>query len=204
MSSREPSCRYLLQFLETSLDEMGQVSLANVLAKAGMPVEWANPERVRSLRGADTARVFAGLQHATRTYYGRGARGALMRTGRALWERLVQQASLPLKIRTSMVQVRPASARLEPALGVLIGLLGVQRGEVTVHRVDQYLVLEDRASPTTLGQSEGAPICYVTLGMAQACLLWATGGEYDIEETRCRANGSEACEFRILTEVERI
>jgi len=29
-------------------------------------------------------------------------------------------------------------------------------------------------------------------------LFWATGKEHDIEETSCRANGEEACEFKII------
>jgi predicted hydrocarbon binding protein len=57
----------------------------------------------------------------------------------------------------------------------------------------------DRASPTTLGQREENPICYVTLGMLQACLSWATGVDYDIEEIACRGCGDEACAFKIHT-----
>jgi predicted hydrocarbon binding protein len=68
---------------------------------------------------------------------------------------------------------------------------------MTVHTLDQDLLLSDRVSPGTLDQSEAHPICYVTLGMVQACLRWATGMEYDIEETSCRAVGEETCEFRI-------
>ena len=198
MSRGEACCRYLPDFLGTVLDEMGRAPLTNLLGKAGAPGEWSDPDHIRSLHGVEAARVFAGLQRALRIYYGRGARGSLIRTGRALWERLLGQAPLPLKVRAGVVRASPTHARLQPALGLLTGLLGVGSGDITIRRVERGLVLQDRASPTTLGQSEEYPICYVTLGMLQACTLWATGVESDVEETRCRACGEGACEFEIV------
>jgi len=179
------------------LEEVGQRSLTNVLAKAGMPAEWADMDHINALGGLESAQVFAGIQRGLRIYYGRGARGTLIRTGRTLWERLMRAAPLAVKIRSGVVRALPPPARLQPALGLLTGLLGVRRGEVTVRQLEPELLLIDRASPGTLGQNEESPVCYVTLGLLHACLLWATGVEYDLEEISCRASGDEACEFKI-------
>jgi predicted hydrocarbon binding protein len=64
--------------------------------------------------------------------------------------------------------------------------------------MDLDLLLADKTSPGTLGQNESEPICYVTLGLLRECLFWATGQEHDIEEISCRANGAQACEFKII------
>jgi predicted hydrocarbon binding protein len=198
VNQKMPSCRYLPQFVKAVLGEVGQGSLANVLAKAGMPGEWVDFDHINMLGGIESARAYAGIQSALRTYYGRGARGTLIRTGRALWDRFMQEAPFAVKLRSGLARTLPPKARIQPALKVLTVLLGSQRGDVTVYPMDPDLLLIDRASPGTLGQSEGTPVCYVTLGLLHACLLWAAGVEYDIEEISCRANGGGACEFKIL------
>jgi predicted hydrocarbon binding protein len=102
-----------------------------------------------------------------------------------------------MKAQSKFVFGLPVNARLKPALELLAKLLADQRGDVTVHTMDLDLLLVDKASPGTLGQSESERICYVTLGLLRECLHWATGQEHDIEETSCRANGEDTCEFKI-------
>ncbi len=175
-----------------------QESLSNLLEKAGAPPDWSDPTHVGALSGTTTAETYAGLQKAMRTYFGRGARGFLIRVGRNLWKRLLDDASLPLKTQSKILPGLPLNARRKSALKMLASLLGNQRGDVTVHTLDLDLLLVDGPSPGTLGQDGAGRICYVTLGLLRECLFWATGQEHDIEETSCRANGEEACEFKIV------
>ena len=105
---------------------------------------------------------------------------------------------LALKAQSKILFGLPVNARRKAALGILAKLIGHKRGDVTVHSLDLDLLLADKASPGTLGQNESGHICYVTLGLLRECLYWATGQEHDIEETSCRANGEEACEFKIV------
>ena len=197
MSKRTLSRRFLHQFAQITVAEVGQDHLAAILMKAGLPSEWAAPANLSSLDEVAAAEAYAGLQKAMRAYYGRGARGILMRVGSKLWERLLDGASLPLKTQARLLRKLPLRARRKAALELLANLLGAQKGDVTVHTLDLDLLLADHASPGALGQSETGRICYVTLGLLRECLFWATGQEHDIEETSCRANGEEACEFKI-------
>jgi predicted hydrocarbon binding protein len=199
MSSRTLSSRFLHHFVETIANELEQENLSIVLEKAGLPPDWSDPARWSSLDGATAAEAYAGLQKAMRTYYGRGARGILIRVGGNLWKRLLEHASLAEKAQSKILFGLPANARRKAALELLAKLLGDQRGDVTLHTLDLDLLLADKASPGTLGQNEPERICYVTLGMLRECLYWATGQEHDIEEISCRANGGDACEFKITT-----
>ncbi len=196
MNDRTLSSRFLLLFVETIAAELGPENLAIVLEKAGLPPDLSGPARWGPLNGA-TAETYAGLQKALRTYYGRGARGILMRVGSNMWMRLLRQAPLGMKAQSKLVLGLPVNARRKSALELLAKLLADQRGDVTVHTLDLDLLLADKASPGTLGQSESDPICYVTLGLVRECLHWATGQEHDVEETSCRAKGADACEFKI-------
>ena len=197
MSERTLSGHVLRQFVQALDSELGTESLSNLLEKAGSSSEWSDPIHVGALNSTDAAETYAGLQKAVRTYFGRGARGFLIRVGRNLWKRLLDDAPLPLKAQSKIMPGLPLDARRKSALKVLASLLGNQRGDVTVHTLDLDLLLVDGPSPGTLGQDRSGRICYVTLGLLRECLYWATGQEYDIEETSCRANGEEACEFKI-------
>lgn len=197
MSNRTLSGHFLHQFVDTIASELGQDNLSIVLEKAGLPSDWSDPVRWESLTRTTPIEAYAGLQKAMRTYYGRGARGILIRVGGGLWKRLLEDAPLTVKAQSKIILGLPINARRKAALDVLARLMGGQKGDVTVHTLDLDLLLSDKASPGTLGQNESEHICYVTLGLLRECLYWATGQEYDIEETSCRANGEEACEFRI-------
>jgi len=198
MSERTLSPRFLHQFVQTTAAELGQENLSTVLMKAGLSSDWGTPTHLDSLDEVVTAEAYAGLQQAMRTYYGRGARGILMRVGSKLWNCLLGEASLPLKAQSKMLRGLPLNARRKAALELLANLLGSKKGDVTVHTLDLDLLLADHASPGTLKQAESEHICYVTLGLLRECLFWATGQEHDIEETSCRANGEESCEFKII------
>ena len=197
MSERTLSSHFLHHFVGALENEMGQESLATVLAKSGLPSEWPDSEQWRDLNGKAAAEAYAGLQKAIRTYYGRGARGTLIRVGGNLWNRLLDESPLALKAQVKLLRGLPLTARRKQALELLARLLGNQRGDMTVHTLDLDLLVVDHASPGTLGQSESHPICSVTLGLLRECLFWATGQEHDIDEISCRATGKETCEFKI-------
>ena len=197
MSGSMLSSLFLHHFVEMITSELGQEKLSIVLEKAGMPSGSSYPAGRSNLNGTKAAETYAGLQKAMRTYYGRGARGILMRVGSTMWSRLLGDAPLATKVQSKFIFGLPINARRKPALELLAKLITDQRGDMTVHTLDLDLLLVDKTSPGTLGQSEPERICYVTSGLLRECLHWATGQEHDIEETSCRANGEDACEFKI-------
>ena len=197
MSERTLSSSFLHQFVQVTASELGQENFSSVLEKAGLPSDWSSSERWDSLSGTIAAEAYASLQKDIRTYYGRGARGILIRVGGRLWNRLLDDAPLALKAQSRVLFGLSVNMRRKPALELLAKLLANRRGDVKVHTLDKDLLLADLASPGTLGQNESARICYVTLGLLRECLFWATGQEHDIEEISCRANGEEACEFKV-------
>ena len=197
MSERTLPNHFLQHFVEATASELGHDNLSVVLEKASLPADWSDPARWETFNGKNAAEAYAGLQKGMRTYYGRGARGILLRVGSDLWRRLLASAPITLKAQSKFLFGLPLNARRKSALELLARLLANQRGDVTVHTLDLDLLLSDKASPGTLGQSESDPVCYVTVGLLRECLYWATRQEHDIEETSCRANGMEACEFKI-------
>lgn len=197
MKQVEFSSHIMQKFVETLSSEIGHETFSAVLSKAGLPREWANPVHFVALDDGRTAQAYARLQSALRTYYGRGARGILLRIGAKLWQKLLDDAPIGAKAQAAFIRTLPKSMRYKPSLELLSRLLSADSGEITVHTLDLDLLLVDQASPTTLNQSDDAPVCFVTFGLIRECLYWADGREHDIEERACRALGANQCEFKI-------
>jgi predicted hydrocarbon binding protein len=191
------SPRVLGIFLEVLQAEIGQESLEMVLAKANLPTDVANPQAASRLTAASAADNFARIQRALRTFYGRGARGTLIRIGRLVWSRLLESAPITEKAQAQVVRALPLSLRRKAALDLLARLLRTRPDGVTIHTLDMDLMLVDRQSVNLPESKESVSTCYVTLGMIQEVLLWAVGKEHDVEETGCRAAGNDDCEFKI-------
>jgi predicted hydrocarbon binding protein len=194
----EFSPRLLSAFAQTVSAELGADELTAVLKKAGLPPHLADPAAAARLDASAAASAYADLQRALRIYYGRGARGILLRVGAQFWRRLLDAASLTVKPLIPIARALATPARPKPALDLLARLLAFQPGDITIHTLDLDLLVVDHASPSTAGQREDAPICWVTLGLVRECLLWAAGREFDVTETACRAPGARQCEFKMI------
>ncbi|MEZ0395467.1 MAG: V4R domain-containing protein [Anaerolineales bacterium] len=187
----------LIHFVNALRQEVGTDKLPLILAGVNLSPAMLEEESLAALDGAGAADLYARTQQALRLFYGRGARGILMRIGHGLWERLIDSASFVEKAELRVLRSLPAPARPRRALEVLAARLRQGGGSLSIHTLDLDLLLADHSSPSTLGQTDESPICYVTLGLIQAALGWATGRELDVEEVRCRATGQAACEFKI-------
>lgn len=197
MSELKFSNRVLRRFVETVAKELGPDQLNAMLSLSQLPADWSKPETFSKTDPVESAKAYASLQAAMRTYYGRGARGVLIRVGQRLWDHLLDDAALGGKAQAAVIKRLPLTARRKPALELLGKFIGGSSGDITVHTLDLDLLLADHTSPNTDGQSASAPICFVTQGLIRETLFWATGTTYDVEETSCKAMGEEACEFTI-------
>jgi predicted hydrocarbon binding protein len=135
-----------------------------------------------------------------RTYFGRGARGVLLRVGQRMWHQLLEDAALVSRAQAAVIKRLPLNARRKSTLELLSRFIGAQSGDITLHTLDLDLLLVDHISPTTDGYHDPSPICFVTQGLIRESLYWATGQGHDVEETSCKARGESTCEFKITME----
>lgn len=191
--------RVMRRFVETLSSEISHETFSAVLLKAGLPEEWARAAHFSALDDKQTALAYARLQSALRTYYGRGARGILMRIGAKLWIPILNDSSIGIKIYAQLIRWFPKPLRRRPILELLTRIISPAPGIMTVHSLDLDLLLVDQTSPSAVNQSDDSPICFVTYGLIRECLYWADGHVYDIEELACRVTGARQCEFKITT-----
>ena len=197
MSETKFSNRILRRFAETVALELGTEQYNGMLALSNLPQEWKKPDTFLKMSPADSAHVYAALQAAMRIYFGRGARGVLLRVGQRLWDRLLEDAALGGKAQAALVKRLPLATRRKSTLELLGKFIGVASGDITIHTLDLDLLLVDHASPTTHDQSASSPICFVTQGLIREGLYWSTGQGYDVSEVSCKAAGANTCEFKV-------
>jgi predicted hydrocarbon binding protein len=191
------SNRILRRFAETVALELGSDQFNAMLVLANLPVEWKDPNTFKAMNPYDSAHVYAALQTAMRIYFGRGARGVLLRVGKRLWNHLLEDAALGIKAQAAVIKRLPLATRRKPTLDLLAKFLGAQSGDIAIHTLDLDLLFVDHASPTAHDQKEPASICFVTRGLISESLYWSTGKNYDVEEIHCKAMGEHTCEFKI-------
>lgn len=177
-------------------DVMGLSGLTTILRQAGLQryvnaLPPANPEP--GLRATE----YATLMQAIENYYGRGARGTLMRIGYASFGRLVQGQRVRSAAYRALVRLLPMQLRRVQVLRWLAGDLAGPGGRVTVHLDDQRINVVDHTSDATAGRQRDLCICWETVGEIQEALKWGTGLEYEVTEMACRAKGDAACRFEV-------
>lgn len=190
--------RFFRLFLETLNADLGAETLLVVLEKANLDPDLVDPQVVSRYTSAATAETYARIQHALRVYYGRGARGILLRIGRILWGRMLENASLGEKAQAQLARSLPSALRLKAVLELVARFMREKNADITVHTLDLDLLLADHVGAAAIGQKENAPVCIVTLGLIQEALVWVSGREHDVEEVSCQAAGGDACEFKVI------
>lgn len=192
------SSRILRRFVEAVSAELGADQLKTMLSLSTLSPEWGVSETFLRTDPAESARIYGSLQAAMRTYYGRGARGVLLRVGQRMWGLLLDDAALLSKAQAVLIKRLPFATSRKSILELLARSIGTQSGDITVHSLDLDLLLIDHVSPAAEGQHDSTPICYVTQGLIRESLAWATGQGFDVEEIACKAMGQDTCEFRII------
>lgn len=200
MSEAKLSNRILRRFVETVEVELGTDQFHAMLALSKLPPEWAMPQTFLKANPVEAAHTYASMQEAMRTYYGRGARGVLLRVGQRLWNLLLEDAALGGKTQAALIRRLPLATRHKPILELLGRLIGAQSGDITIHTLDLDLLLVDHASPAAQNHYSASPICFVTQGLIRESLFWASGQGFDVEETSCKATGQNTCEFKITVD----
>lgn len=198
---REPvlSSRILSRFVESTSMELGTGQFDAMLALSKLPSQWVRPHIFLKMDAIESAKAYASLQAAMRTYFGRGARGVLLRVGQRLWDHVLDGAGLGARAQAAVIRRLPLKSRRKPTLELLARLLSATPADITVHTLDLDLLFADHVSPTTSGYSAASPICFVTQGLIRESLFWATGENYDVEEISCKGCGESSCEFKINT-----
>ena len=177
-------------------DVVGLSGLTTILRQAGLQ-RYANALPPANHEPGLRATEYATLIQAIENYYGRGARGTLMRIGYASFLRLVKGQAVQAALYRAFFRLLPMQPRRLQVLRWLAGELAGPGGRVTVHLDDRRITVVDHTSAATTGRQRDQEICWETVGEIKEALKWGTGLEYEVSEMACRAKGDAACRFEV-------
>lgn len=175
---------------------MGQSGLTSLLKQAGLG-RFAGALPANNAVTVMRASEYASLLQAIENYYGRGARGMLLRIGYGSFSALTAHQPWRAALHRGLCRLLPRSLQARFVLRWLAQELAFPGGRVRVTTVNQRLALEDYTGDATFGRQRDSEICWVTLGEIIEALKWATGHECVVTETTCKAKGDAVCRFEV-------
>lgn len=147
--------------------------------------------------------IVSNLNRALEVIYGpRGARGLALRSGRAMYDRVVDAFELPTGFNDLAFRLLPVQTRLKIGVPALARVL-TQHTDQTHRAVDRgsHFDYTIERCAVCWGQEAKSPICHLIVGLLQEALCaFGRGQEFRVQQTECRATGAAACVFRIEKE----
>ena len=145
---------------------------------------------------------YAHIHQAIRELYGQASHGILNRIGRITFRHFVEEQVNQMAAISIALRLMPIRARKIFILRVVARSMSGDHHHDTVYlREDEgRLAVIDTNGLACHGITSEEAICWHTVGFLEEALQWATGREFKVEETSCRAKGDPTCTFAVARE----
>lgn len=186
------------QALTSTQEVMGENGLNAVLRTSGLE-RFIGNFPPNDLEPSIPASQYSKLNSAIEAFYGRGGRGMLRRIGKASFQYAVREQAALLGIAGIALKLMPEKQKIKFILNSTAGALKKSNPQVEAWVDDsgeRIAYLESTCAICEGRQSDHA-ICYLYAGSIGEAVQWATGKEYEITETHCRAKGDPHCRFEV-------
>jgi bacteriochlorophyll 4-vinyl reductase len=179
-------------------DVMGQHGVSAVLNSAGLS-RFVKNYPPSNLEQCVTFEEYAMVVKAVEDFYGaRAAKASLIRVGRATFQYALKEHPAALGVAGLALKLMPLNLQVKAVLGNVANGMTKDLNEPAhvQEQADHYLYVKE-ACGACQGRTANKPVCFTTNGALLESLKWATGKNYDVTETICRAMGGATCTFRI-------
>ena len=143
---------------------------------------------------------YAEAQQAVEDFYGqRGARGFMLRIGRATFRFALEEQPAILGLAGLALKLLPAELRMKLILNRIAKGAGETLDMPThVEETPEYYIYVVKDCPCRYRKRTlKTPCCYVTVGGLMEAMRWATGVEHNVTEYNCINVGDDACRYRV-------
>lgn len=196
--------RMTLLAIRAVLNNRGVVLTRAALGKRDLLVK-SVPENFKpALNSFEYASLFAHIRTNPQLRYNSDGdptgTATLQALGRAYFRQMLNQHTRMAGISKTLLTLWGEEKRVRFVLEALVSLHKklFLKSEPALLEKDGVFILNDYYCPYCEGQRAAEePVCGFITGLLQEAILWATGVEYNIEETNCRARGDHSCQFSI-------
>jgi len=180
---------------------MGDNGLKAVLKQGGLEQYVDNFPPDNTERQAKFSE-YGQIQQAVENFYGgpRGARAMMRRAGHATFKQTLQSRAAILGLAGVAIKVLPEGTRMKFILD-RIAKASTEEVNLPAH-VDEladHFVFVAEACTCVFRKRDPklGPCCFVTAGVLEAAVEWATGHRHSVKEIACLQNGDDACRYRV-------
>lgn len=186
------------QALISMQEVMGDNGLNAVLKSCGLE-RFAGNFPPNDLEPSIKASQYGQLNQAIEDFYGRGGKGMLLRIGRASFQYGVREQAALLGIAGVALKLLPEKQRIKFILNGMADALKKSNPQVNAWVDDsgERLAYVESTCAVCNSRHSDHPICYLYIGSVSEAVKWATGKEYEINETHCIGKGDEYCRFEV-------
>jgi predicted hydrocarbon binding protein len=191
--------RFARLFLLAMEDVMGNRGLSAILSMAGLEAYMDNPPPDTLARQFDFAHMAALNESLERMYGARGGRGIALRIGRATFSMGLKDFGAMAGMATPAFQALSLEKRADIGVHALAAIFTNFTDQTTSVQMspDAYQLIVE-TSPMAWGRTADRPVCHALSGIIQEGMRWSSRSyEFHVQETACRATGSQQCIFRI-------
>ena len=186
------------QALTSAQEVMGENGLHAVLRTSGLERFIGNfpPD---NLEPSIQAVQYAKLNEAIEAFYGRGGRGMLRRIGKASFQYAVREQAALLGIAGVALKILPERQRIKFILNSMASALKKSNPDVKAWVDDsgERIAYFESTCAICQGRTSDHPVCHLYAGSIGEAVQWASGKEFEIIETHCRAKGDPHCRFEV-------
>jgi bacteriochlorophyll 4-vinyl reductase len=195
---------YMRWAVEAIEEVAGRHELEAILRDAGLERLLENPPpNDMTFSARLTFRDYAALNQAIVNLRGSEAKDFALRVGRRSAERSVSDQSavfgltgLALKLLPTNLQIKMVLGNMESTFRRLAAKAGDALHSEFEEHADKWVYHTAHCS-SCVGKEADEPICWIFVGAIEQALAWATGKEFAVVETACRAMGAPECVFEI-------
>jgi bacteriochlorophyll 4-vinyl reductase len=179
-------------------DVMGQNGVSAVLNAAGLR-RFVKNYPPNNLDDCVPFEDYATVVKAVEDFYGaRAAKASLIRVGRATFQYALKEHPATIGLAGLALKLMPLNMQTKTVLGNVANGMTKDLNEPAhvEEQADRFLFVKE-ACGACQGRKADKPVCFTTNGALLESLKWATGKNFDVTETICRATGGVTCTFRI-------
>ena len=188
----------LRNLLEAIAEVLGENGLKAVLNTAGLQ-RFIDNYPPNNMELGVTFADYGAIQQAVEDVIGpRGAKVILIRIGRATFRYALKEKPAVLGLAGLVFKALPRVARMKLVLASLARAATRDVNQPTdIEEHDEHFLFVVDECPCHWRGKKDKPVCFVTVGVLNGALRWATGKNFKVQEVNCIAMGDDACRYRI-------
>jgi len=185
-------------FLQSLEDVAGENGVKTILNMAGQPNLIGNypPANMEGL--FDVARYSMIMATVDDLYGDKGAQLMATRAGYANFKVAIASMGDPLGVITESFQSKPVVEKMESALAMVRSIITRTKTTSIPRTEDGQFLYAVEHCPVCYGRTTSTPRCFITAGLLQEAIRWATGGlVFDVKQVKARSCGDASCDYVI-------